>query len=134
MLKEFKEFIARGNVLDLAVAVLIGAAFGGVIKSFTDDILTPVIGAFGNADFSALAINIGEASIRYGLFINAIINFLIVALVLFMVVKAYNRMKRPDESAEEEPNKQCPYCFSSIPKQATRCPDCTSQLESAPIA
>ena len=134
MWKEFKEFIARGNVLDLAVAVVIGAAFGGVIKSFTDDILTPIIGAFGNADFSALAINIGVATIRYGLFLNAIINFLIVAFALFLVVKAYNRMKRPAEVTEEEPNKQCPYCYSSIPSQATRCPSCTSQLESSPIA
>jgi large conductance mechanosensitive channel len=133
MLKEFKEFIARGNVLDLAVAVLIGAAFGAVIESFTVNILTPIIGAFGKADFSSLMIQVGNAKIMYGLFINAIINFLIVAWVLFMVVKAYNHMKRPAEVPVEDPNKQCPYCFSSIPKLASRCPACTSQLDGNPV-
>lgn len=127
MFKEFKEFIAKGNVLDLAVAVLIGAAFGRIITSFTTDILTPIIGAFGKKDFSALAITVGDATIAYGKFINALIDFLIVAWVLFMIVKAANKMKQP--AAEAPPvTKDCPFCYSTIPVAATRCPDCTSQL------
>ncbi len=128
MWKEFKEFIARGNVLDLAVAVLIGAAFGGVIQAFTTGILTPLIAAIGQTDYSGLTFDIGSATIMYGLFLNAVINFLIVAWVLFMVVKAYNTMKRPVEEPAEDPNKQCPFCYSSIPKPATRCPACTSDV------
>lgn len=133
MWQEFKEFIAKGNVLDLAVAVLIGAAFGGVVKSFTDDILTPVIGAFGQADFSALMITVGDAKIKYGLFINAVVNFLIVAFILFLVVKAYNRMRNPRGITPEVTEKPCPYCATSIPIAATRCPHCTSQISPATV-
>lgn len=130
MWKEFKEFIAKGNVLDLSVAVLLGAAFGALVKSFTEDILTPIIGLFGNVDFSGLAITIGNANIKYGLFINALVNFLIVAGILFLIVKAYNRMKGPAR-APEAVTKDCPYCLSTIPKGATRCPACTSELSVA---
>ncbi|HEY3413877.1 MAG TPA: large conductance mechanosensitive channel protein MscL [Armatimonadota bacterium] len=128
MFKEFKEFIAKGNVLDLAVAVLIGAAFGKIITSFTSDILTPIIGAFGKADFSALAIQVGAAQIKYGMFINAVIDFLIVAWVLFMIVKAANKMKKPTEGPTPPETKDCPFCLSTIPAAATRCSACTSQL------
>jgi large conductance mechanosensitive channel len=94
--KEFKDFINKGNVVDLAVAVVIGAAFGAVIASFVADVLTPIIGAiFGQSDFSNLVIDIGDSDIRYGAFINAVITFLTVALAVFLVVKAYNRFKKP---------------------------------------
>lgn len=127
MLKEFKEFIAKGNVLDLAVAVLIGAAFGKIVSSFTADILTPIIGAFGKSDFSALVIEIGDAKIAYGKFINSVLDFLIVALVMFLIVKAANKMKQP--AAPTPPTtKDCPFCISTIPVAAKRCPACTSEL------
>lgn len=128
MFKEFKEFIARGSVLDLAVAVLIGGAFGKIIASFTADILTPIIGAFGKADFSAIAIHIGRATISIGKFINSILDFLIVALVLFLIVKAANKMKKPVEASAQPAIKECPHCLTSIPAAATRCSACTSQL------
>lgn len=128
MLKDFKEFIARGNVLDLAVAVIIGGAFGKIITSFTGDILTPIIGAFGKKDFGALAIQIGDAKIKYGMFINSVLDFLIVAFVLFLIVKAANKMKKPVEAPAEAAIKECPYCLTSIPAAATRCSACTSQL------
>jgi large conductance mechanosensitive channel len=128
MLKEFREFIAKGNVLDLAVAVLIGLAFGKIITSFTTDILTPIIGAFGKADFSALAINVGNANIAYGKFINSVIDFLIVAWVLFIVVKAANKGKKPVEAPATPAMKDCPFCLTSIPASAKRCAACTSEV------
>jgi len=139
MLKEFREFIARGNVLDLAVAVLIGAAFGAVVESFTKDILTPLIGAIGNVDFSNIYIALSGrhyptlaeakannvATLNIGLFLNAIISFLIVAFVLFLVMKAVNKLMRRNEEATTKP---CPFCATDIPLAATRCPACTSEL------
>jgi len=144
MWKEFKEFIMRGNVLDLAIAVIIGGAFGPIISSLVNDILMPPIGLLlGKVDFSNLFIPLdgqkyaslaaakeaGAATINYGVFINAIINFLIIALVIFFVVRAVNRMMPKKVEAPAAPTtKDCPYCATAIPLKATRCPNCTSDL------
>jgi large conductance mechanosensitive channel len=145
MIKEFKEFVMRGNVLDLAVGIIIGAAFTAIVNSFVNDILMPPIGmVLGGADFSNLFISLdgvdyeslaaaqeaGAATINYGLFIMAVIDFLIVALVLFLVIRQVNRMRAPEkEEAPVEPTtKKCPYCKSEIAIDATRCPQCTSEL------
>jgi large conductance mechanosensitive channel len=128
MLKEFKDFAMRGNVMDLAIAVIIGGAFGKIIASLVNDILMPLIGLLlGGLNFSALAITVRDAAIAYGLFIQAIVDFVIVALVIFLLVRAMNRMKKPEPAAEPT-TKDCPYCFSAVPIKATRCPNCTSQL------
>jgi len=142
MLKEFKEFVMRGNVLDLAVAVIIGAAFGRIITSLVSDILMPPIGIIlGKVDFSNLFVDLsganhptiaaakaaGAATINYGIFLNTIIDFLIVAFVIFLVVKQANRMKKPAPAAAPV-TKDCSYCYTNIPLQATRCPNCTSQV------
>lgn len=129
MLKEFKEFAMRGNVLDLAVAVIIGGAFGRIVTSLVNDILTPLIGlAMGGINFSNLAITIGEASIMYGAFIQAIIDFIIIAFVIFLIVRSINRLKGPAPAPAAPTTKDCPHCFTAIPLKATRCPNCTSQL------
>jgi len=128
MLREFKEFAMRGNVMDLAVAVIIGGAFGAIITSLVNDILMPLIGlVLGGIDFSALAFKVGNAVIKYGAFIQAIINFLIVAFVVFLIVRAINRLKGPAPVAAPT-TKECPRCFTAIPLKATRCPNCTSEL------
>jgi large conductance mechanosensitive channel len=128
MLKEFKDFALRGNVMDLAVAVIIGGAFGKIIASLVNDILMPLIGLLlGGLNFSGLAITVRDAAINYGLFIQAIVDFVIVALVIFLLVRAMNRMKKPEPVAEPT-TKECPYCFTSISIKAKRCPNCTSQL------
>lgn len=128
MLKEFKEFIERGNVLDLAVAVIMAGAFGAIISSLVDDILMPVIGALvAGIDFKDLVISIGSVDLGIGIFINAIINFLIIAFVMFLIIKAFNKMKKPEpEAAVVE--KECPFCKTNIHLDATRCPNCTSEL------
>jgi large conductance mechanosensitive channel len=132
MLNEFKAFINRGNVLDLAVAVILGAAFGAVVTSFVNDILMQIIAAiFGQPDFGGLAFNLGNGVIKYGLFLNAVINFLIVAFAIFLVIKAYNQMRKPTPAVTN--TKECPYCLSTIPLGATRCPNCTSELTKAQI-
>ena len=143
MLKEFRDFIARGNVIDLAVAVIIGAAFGRIVTSLVEGIIMPPIGmALGGVDFSSLFIDLsgerpvsladaqlkGLPVITYGQFINDIITFLIIAFVVFLIVKAINRMKRQET---EELTRECPYCFSAIHVEATRCSACCSQLEAA---
>jgi large conductance mechanosensitive channel len=143
MLKEFKEFAMRGSVLDLAIGVIIGAAFGSIVTSFVNDILMPPIGLLlGRVDFSNLFITLkgpatstlaeaqsaGAVTINYGLFINTVINFLIVAFVIFLVVKQINRLQRQPEAAPEPTTKECSYCFTRIPIQAKRCPNCTSDL------
>ena len=126
--KEFKEFAFKGNLIDLAVAFVLGLALTAVIQSLVADIIMPIIAAvLGKQDFSALAFDIGDASITYGNLINALIYFLIVAWVLFMIVKAVNKMRKPAPSVPSVV-KECPFCFSTIPMQATRCPHCTSQL------
>jgi len=142
MLKEFKEFVIKGNVIDLAVGIIIGIAFGAIVTSLVNDIIMPPIGLLlGKINFSDLFINLsgtaypslkaakdaGAATINYGVFLNAVINFIIVAFVVFLLVKQVNRMKK--EPAPAEPNtKECKYCLSNIPVKATRCPHCTSQL------
>ena len=129
MLKEFREFALRGNVLDLAVAVIIGGAFGKIITSLVADVLMPLIGlALGGINFSEQAIPLGgDAALRWGAFVQAIIDFLIIAFVIFMLVRTMNRMKK-EEPAPASTTKECPHCFTTIPLNATRCPNCTSQL------
>ena len=144
MLKEFKEFIMRGNVLDMAIGIVIGGAFGKIVTSLVNDILMPFIGLIlGGVDFANLFINLsgkpyasladakaaGAATINYGLFLNTVIDFVIVAFVIFLLIRAVNRMRREQEAAPAAPTtKECPYCLSSIPIKATRCANCTSQL------
>jgi large conductance mechanosensitive channel len=152
MFKEFKEFAMRGNVVDMAVGIIIGAAFGTIIKSLVDDILMPPIGLLlGNVDFSNIFITLkegvkaagpyasvaaakqaGAVTLNLGVFINTVISFLIVAFAVFLVIKGLNRMKQEQEAAAAAPaTKDCPYCFTAIPVQANRCPHCTSQLQEA---
>lgn len=127
MLKEFKEFAIRGNVMDLAVAVIIGAAFGKIVTSLVDNILMPLIGlVMGGVDFSGLNSQVGGAVIEWGLFIQSIIDFIIIAFVIFLIVRGINRLKR-DEPVTPT-TKECPHCFTTIPLKAARCPNCTSQL------
>ena len=129
MLKEFKEFAMRGNVLDLAVAVIIGGAFGKIIASLVNDILMPLIGlVLGGVNFSELAFTVREAVVKWGAFAQSILDFVIVAFVIFMIVRAMNRMQKP-ASVAAPTTKDCPHCFSAIPLKATRCPNCTSELK-----
>jgi large conductance mechanosensitive channel len=129
MLNDFKKFIMQGNVMDLAVAVIIGAAFGQIISSLVGDILMPLIGLIlGGVDFSGLAITVGSAKVGYGAFIQAIVDFVIVAFVIFMLVRALNSLKKPAPAAAPT-TKDCPHCFTAIPIKATRCPNCTSELK-----
>jgi large conductance mechanosensitive channel len=146
MWKEFKEFIARGNVIDLAIGVIIGGAFSTIVSSLVNDIIMPPIGLLlGNVDFSNLFIDLsgqgyesraaaedaGAATINYGIFVNHVISFIIIAFVVFLLVQQINRLKRAreEEEAPAEPTtKECPYCFTTIPIRATRCPNCTTQL------
>ena len=145
MLKEFKEFAIRGNVIDMAVGIIIGAAFGKIVTSLVTDLLTPPIGKLmGNVDFSNLFICLsaqqyptleaaktaGVATINYGIFINTVVDFIIIAFAIFMLIRQVNRFKKPPVAAEPT-QKECPFCVSMIPVKATRCPHCTSQLESA---
>lgn len=128
MLKEFREFALRGNVMDFAVAVIIGGAFGKIITSLVDDILMPLIGlALGGIDFSELAFTFGGAELRWGAFLQSIVDFLIVAFVIFLLVRAMNRLKRQEPTTPT--TKECPYCSTTIPLKAVRCPNCTSELK-----
>jgi len=142
MFKEFKAFILRGNVLDLAIAVIIGGAFGGIVTSLVNDIIMPPIGLLlGKVNFSNMFIDLsgtnfqsladakaaGAATINYGLFLNTIINFIIIGFVIFLVVKASNKVKKPVPVVASN-KKDCPYCYTSIDSKATRCPNCTSDL------
>jgi large conductance mechanosensitive channel len=151
MFKDFKEFVMRGNVMDMAVGIIIGAAFGTIVKSLVEDIIMPPIGLLlGNVDFSNLfallkegtvagpyaaladAKAAGAVSINYGAFAMTIITFLIIAFCVFMLIRSLNKMKRVEEAPAEEPTtKDCPRCFSAIPIKATRCAFCTSELGSA---
>ena len=128
MLKEFRDFAMRGNVMDLAVAVIIGGAFGKIIASLVNDVLMPLIGLIlGGISFSNLSVTVGDAVVAYGLFIQAIVDFIIVAFVIFMLVRTMNSLKKQPAPADPT-TRECPYCFSTISIKATRCPDCTSQL------
>ena len=128
MLKEFREFAMRGNVMDLAVAVIIGGAFGKIITSLVNDVLMPLIGlVLGGINFSELAFSVGDAVVMWGAFVQSVIDFVIVAFVIFMLVRAMNRFKKPEPVADPT-TKDCPQCFTAIPIKATRCPNCTSQL------
>jgi large conductance mechanosensitive channel len=132
MLKEFKDFVMRGNVLDLAVAVIIGGAFGKIVGSLVNDIIMPLIGVvMGGVNFTDLSFPVGEATIKYGAFIQTIVDFLVVAFVIFLIVKAANSMKKtPPPAAPAAPTtKECPQCLSVIPIKATRCAHCTSELK-----
>ncbi len=151
MFEEFKKFAMRGNVVDMAVGIIIGAAFGTIVKSLVSDVIMPPIGMLlGGVDFSNLfsVLQAGDpagpyasladaqaasaVTINYGLFINTIISFLIVAFAVFLVIRAINRMQKQEEEAPAEPTtKDCPFCQTEIPIKATRCPNCTSQLEAA---
>ena len=149
MLKEFREFALRGNVIDLAVAVVIGAAFGKIVTSLVNDVIMPPLGLLiGGIDFSDLFINLsggdypslaaardaGAATINYGVFINTVIQFLIVAFAIFLVIRQMNRLKERFEKKPIAPapsQKNCPFCFTDIPIKATRCPNCTSELQRA---
>ena len=130
MLKEFRDFILRGNVIDLAVGIVIGAAFGALITSFVGDVLTPLLGLLRIPDFTTLSFQAGEATVKYGLFLNALISFLLIAAaIFFLVVKPVNAMTtRLTKPEEEKPMKECPFCATEIPTAATRCPNCTSEL------
>jgi len=144
MLKEFKEFAMKGNVLDMAVGIIIGAAFGKIITSFVGDVLMPPLGLLlGKMDFSNLFIDLsgknfptlaaakeaGAATLNYGMFLNTIIDFIIVALAIFLLVRQVNKLKRQPEAAPAAPTtKDCPYCVSAVPIKASRCPHCTSSL------
>lgn len=142
MIREFKDFIMRGNVIDLAIGVIIGGAFGKIVSSLVTDVLMPPIGMLlGKVDFSNLFLNLsggsyasladaqkaGAATLNYGLFINNVINFVIIALVIFLIVKQVNRFQKPQPTGAPT-TKECPFCLSTIPIKATRCPHCTSQL------
>ena len=141
LVEEFKKFIMRGNVMDMAVGVIVGGAFTSIVTSLNKDILTPILGVFGGIDFSHLAIVLGEGEeapiLAYGNFITAILNFLITAFVIFLLIKGINmineRLSKKEEqapAAEPEPTtKTCPYCKTTIAIDATRCPNCTSVLE-----
>jgi large conductance mechanosensitive channel len=149
MLKEFKEFVLRGNVLDMAVGIIIGAAFGTIVASLVNDVIMPPIGLLlGGVDFANLFILLkagspaapyaslaeaqaaGAVTINYGVFINSVVSFLIVAFVVFLLIRTINRLRREEEEAppEEPTTKECPYCLSTIPIKATRCAHCTSEL------
>ena len=145
MWKEFKEFVMRGNVMDMAVGIILGAAFGKIVTSFVGDVLMPPIGlALGRVDFSNLFISLssqhfdtiaaakaaGAATINYGLFLNTIIDFLIVAAAIFIVVKRVNKLKKPAPVVAPT-TRDCPYCLSAVPLKAIRCAHCTSEIKAA---
>lgn len=133
-MKDFRAFILRGNVVDLAIGVVVGAAFGAVVSSLVSDVLTPLFGIFGTPDFSDLQLTLGKATVRYGNFFNALISFFVIGTaIFFMVVKPINKLmdRRKVEPEVESTSKDCPYCLSSIPVKATRCPFCTSEVVAA---
>ena len=145
IVSEFKEFAMKGNVVDLAVGVIIGGAFGKIVDSFVKDVVMPIIGRMlGGVDFKHLYLNLGdkvfetlEAAekagapiVKYGAFINSVVDFVIIAFAIFMAIKVMNRLKRAEEAPAAAPTtRECPHCLSAIPLKATRCPHCTSQLQ-----
>ena len=147
MFKEFKEFAMKGNVMDMAIGIIIGAAFGKIVSSFVNDVLMPPLGLLlGNSDFTNKFLTLkgeafntldaakeaGSVTMNYGLFLNTLIDFLIIAFAIFLMVRQINRLKRKPEAEPPPPNtKDCPFCFSTIPIKATRCGNCTSELKAA---
>ncbi|MEZ5615445.1 MAG: large conductance mechanosensitive channel protein MscL [Rhodocyclaceae bacterium] len=144
IVSEFKEFAMKGNVVDLAVGVIIGGAFGKIVDSFVKDVVMPLIGRLlGGVDFKHLYLNLGDKTfetleaaekagaplVKYGAFINSLVDFLIIAFAIFMAVKVMNRLKRAEAPPPEPTTRECPYCLTAIPLKATRCPQCTSQLQ-----
>jgi len=148
MIKEFKEFLTKGNVVSMAVGIVIGIAFGTIINSLVNDIIMPPVGLLlGKADFSNLFVVLkegaaagpylsvaaageaGAVTLNYGLFINTVISFIIIAIVLFFIIRAFNRLQKKEKEKVETDTKVCPYCFSTIDVRATRCPNCTAELE-----
>jgi large conductance mechanosensitive channel len=148
MFKEFREFAMKGNVVDMAVGIVIGAAFGAIVKSFVSDLLMPPIGLLiGNVDFSNLflvlkegamtgpyasladAQKAGAVTLNYGLFVNSIISFILIAFAVYLLVRGINRMRREEEAPAAPATKECPFCFSSVDIKAVRCPNCTSSLQ-----
>lgn len=130
-IQEFKEFALRGNVMDLAVGVIIGGAFQAIINSLVKDIISPIIGLFAKTDFTDLVLNIMGVNIKYGSFLTAVINFVIMAFIIFIMIKVLNKLATigKKEAVEEAPTtKTCPYCLSEIPINATKCAHCTSDL------
>lgn len=130
-LGEFKDFALRGNVMDLAIGVLIGGAFSGLVTSLTENILSPIIGLFGGSNFDQYMLEIGQVQIKYGAFITAVINFVIMAFIVFLLVKGIKRLESVGAKKEipaEQTTKACPYCCTDIDIKASRCPHCTSQL------
>lgn len=133
-IEEFKKFISRGNVMDMAVGVIIGGAFTSIVNSLVNDIINPILGIFGGLNFSEYSIKLsGDATLNYGNFITAVINFLIMALIIFSIVKLMNTMatrmsKKKEETPAAPTTKKCPFCKSEIAIDATRCPHCTSEL------
>ena len=146
MLKEFKEFAMRGNVVDMAVGVVIGAAFGKIVTSFVNDVLMPPLGLLlGKVDFSNLFVSLsgqsypslaaaktaGAPTLNYGLFLNTILDFVIVAFAIFLLIRQINRFVKPPAPAAAPATKECSYCITAVPLKATRCPHCTSELRAA---
>jgi large conductance mechanosensitive channel len=148
MFKEFKEFAMRGNVVDMAVGIVIGAAFGGIVNSFVSDVIMPPVGLFlGSVDFSSLFLVLkegkvagpyeslavakaaGAVTLNYGVFFNTIISFLIITFAVFLLIRNINRMKKKEDTAAVPTTKECPYCLSAVPLKAVRCPHCTSELK-----
>jgi large conductance mechanosensitive channel len=148
MFKEFKEFAMRGNVVDMAVGIVIGAAFGGIVNSFVSDVIMPPVGLFlGSVDFSSLFLVLkegkvagpyeslatakaaGAVTLNYGVFFNTIISFLIITFAVFLLIRNINRMKKKEDAAAVPTTKECPYCLSAVPVKAVRCPHCTSELK-----
>lgn len=132
-MKEFKEFISKGNVMDMAVGIIIGGAFTAIVTSLVNDVIMPLISLItGGFDFSTLCVVLGEgegaATLNYGAFITAIINFLLIALVIFCLIKAINKFKKKQEEAEPD-TKDCPYCFEKMSVKATKCPHCGSEIK-----
>lgn len=143
-ISEFRDFISRGNVMDMAVGVLIGGAFSSIVTSLTEDIISPVLGLFGGMNFDRLSVNIlGEVTLNYGKFVTAVVNFLLMALIIFLMLKALHtlqekaaklaHLEKEEEEAAAPAVKTCPYCLMEIPAGAVRCGHCTSQLEDADI-
>lgn len=145
VMKEFKDFAVRGNVMDMAVGVIIGGAFGKIVSSFVTDVLMPPVGLFlGSVDFSSMFLNLGRVDyatlaeaqaagapvLTYGVFVNTVIDFVIQAFVIFLIIRQMNRLRPAPVAPEPIPTKECPFCFTTIDARATRCPNCTAELKS----